>query len=746
MFTRTYDRLSSVIDEYRECFTKQQMNNETNDIVYNKNYKLLYNSTNDRFITILLHVDGIGLSNNNKESLWLLSCSIIELPPAIRIRRQNNLVLSMWISNEQPNIYLWLTQCIQQLSNLKEKGFPLRQGGRIKLKVYGVIADCPAMSLILNHISHVGNALNFSSDSVKAQRLQTNIRGRLGISILDQILDIPLPKGIIADYLHVTLLRHAKTVCLYIYKKFMKPKDRFILNEKMAAQRFPHFFQRTIRKLDEKGHKASEMRNLFLYCLLPMVRNLLKSDQAAHLGLFVTGIRIDFALKSIKVGDDIAPSNSTLDDLFDKTFIPHDLTKRRMTTQREKRIRRPRNVFSPSDIVVRPTHYLLYFDATQSYTITLSSSIHNITDDTAMLYIHGKKTYATIITKGTFETCENEYRQRIKASQENCSEDSESSDDENDDVAPSPISQRNHVSTFPLLSDQRMTSTQHRIRSSLDENNSCSDDDISEADGEEVRTLASEDTSIVNQQTTKTGKKRKSKKRTISNIKKRRTNEKQRTAGEIDNQRDANIVSTINIERTRMDPLKQIENHLTTFQNMVTKSLRKMEKKIDSHISSNIVQGCSTLDQYRTQKGEVFPDALMYNNQNLLNTPAKSLVDFSRKVLKMLYSQEELKTHLLPPKRAHLTRPALDENRFNILLEAIRIKFRLDADLLQKCFHDLIKTKLSNFLYEERRRAIRKTLRNKERALIKTLTQQTVDNFDEREEEETNCQIINHRI
>ncbi|CAF3488214.1 unnamed protein product [Rotaria socialis] len=600
-------------------------------------------------------------------------------------------------------------------------GFPLRQGGRIKLKFYGVIADCPAMSLILNHISHVGyfccwycmiegkhviskrqyyykknyktrNALNFSSDSVKAQRLQTNIRGRLGISILDQILDIPLPKGIIADYLHVTLLRHAKTVCLYIYKKFMKPKDRFILNGKMAAQRFPHFFQRTIRKLDEKGHKASEMRNLFLYCLLPMVRNLLKFDQAAHLSLFVTGIRIDFALKSIKVGDDIAPSNSTLDDLFDKTFKPHDLAK------------------SNNSVLI-----------------------------------------------GTFETCENEYRQRIKASQENCSEDAESSDDENDDVALSPISQRSHVSTFPLLSDQRMTSTQHRIRSSLDENNcqsdSCSDDDVSEADGKEVRTLASEDTSIVNQQTTKTGKKCKSKKRTTSNIKKRRTNEKQRTAGEIDNQRDANIVSTINIERTRMDPLKQIENHLTTFQNMVTKSLRKMEKKMDSHISSNIIQGCSTLDQCRTQKGKCFQTHLyvlhiMYNNQNLLNTPAKSLVDFSRKVLKVLYSQEELKPHLLPPKRAHLTRPALDENRFNILLEAIRIKFRLDADLLQKCFHDLIKTKLSNFLYEERRRAIRKTLRNKERALIKTLTQQTVDNFDEREEEEeeTNCQIINHKI
>ena len=140
------------------------------------------------------------------------------------------------------------------------------------------------MSLILNHTSHVGyyccwfckirgehvintrqyyykenyqtrDVLDFSSDSVAAQRLRTNVQGRLGVSILDQILDIPLPKSIIADYLHVTLLRHAKTICLYIYNKVMKPKGRFVLNKKMAAQRFPHFFQRTIRKLDEAGHK-----------------------------------------------------------------------------------------------------------------------------------------------------------------------------------------------------------------------------------------------------------------------------------------------------------------------------------------------------------------------------------------------------------------------------------------------------------------------------------------------------------
>lgn len=61
----------------------------------------------------------------------------------------------------------------------------------------------------------------------------------------------------------------------------------------------------------------------------------------------------------------------------------------------------------------------------------------------------------------------------------------------------------------------------------------------------------------------------------------------------------------------------------------------------------------------------------MYKNRNLLSTSAKSLVDFARKTLKLLFSPEELRTHLLPPKREHFKRPALDETRFNILLGKI---------------------------------------------------------------------------
>jgi hypothetical protein len=148
------------------------------------------------------------------------------------------------------------------------------------VKVYGIIGDCPALKLMLNHISHVGyyccwfckvegihvngkrqyyyqnnfpvrDSVNFLSDSKRAQYEKSNINGRLGISVLDKVVDIPLPKSIIADYLHVTLLRHGKTICQYLYKKIMKPHQRTALDKKMTKQRFPNFFNRKIRSLSD---------------------------------------------------------------------------------------------------------------------------------------------------------------------------------------------------------------------------------------------------------------------------------------------------------------------------------------------------------------------------------------------------------------------------------------------------------------------------------------------------------------
>ncbi|CAF4220339.1 unnamed protein product [Rotaria magnacalcarata] len=120
-------------------------------------------------------------------------------------------------------------------------------------------------------------------------------------------------------------------------------------------------------------------------------------------------------------------------------------------------------------------------------------------------------------------------------------------------------------------------------------------------------------------------------------------------------------------------------------------------------------QGFKTLDRYRSDKDQMFPPDFIYEGQNLLETSAK-----------------------------HLCKS---------VLEAIRIKFRLDQDLLQQCFNDLIKTKLSNFLYEERRREARRRLRDQERIYKQNMTQQNQSDLhaslNGEEEEESTHQSIN---
>ncbi|CAF4220322.1 unnamed protein product [Rotaria magnacalcarata] len=139
-----------------------------------------------------------------------------------------------------------------------------------------------------------------------------------------------------------------------------------------------------------------------------------------------------------------------------------------MATQREQRIRRPRKVFSPSDSFLRSTHYLLYFDATDSYHIALSSSVGNISGTTATLYIRGKKRFASIITSGSLHTCEDEQKKRTREFQQNEIEDQDEalshSEDENVNMVP-PSQQENSIHEFSASNLEQVPRTSHRVYS-----------------------------------------------------------------------------------------------------------------------------------------------------------------------------------------------------------------------------------------------------------------------------------------
>ncbi|UJR37028.1 hypothetical protein I4U23_029735 [Adineta vaga] len=97
--------------------------------------------------------------------------------------------------------------------------------------------------------------------------------------------------------------------------------------------------------------------------------------------------------------------------------------------------------------------------------------------------------------------------------------------------------------------------------------------------------------------------------------------------------------------------LQQLEKKFSSFS-------RKLNQMIPHAVHQN-------LDSYR-EKDEIFPKEVMYDNKNLLEIRARDIFDFGRKILKTLYTSEELGSSILPPARSHLARPSLDPVRFHL--------------------------------------------------------------------------------
>ena len=136
------------------------------------------------------------------------------------------------------------------------------------------------------------NAQSYLTDSTRADITGENVDGYLGTSILMEILDTPLPDAIMIDYLHVTLLRHTKTIVHDLYSR-LKPAERQNIDNRLKNQRFPYFFNRRMRPLKELAFiKGTELRNILFYGLIPLFTDYLSIDQMAHLCLYVCGIRL----------------------------------------------------------------------------------------------------------------------------------------------------------------------------------------------------------------------------------------------------------------------------------------------------------------------------------------------------------------------------------------------------------------------------------------------------------------------
>ncbi|CAF2038029.1 unnamed protein product [Rotaria magnacalcarata] len=317
------ERLEKNIDDYKEQINDNDDKEKAGDIPFQRLYQqLLKQNQKENLISLLLHLDGVGLTKSTKLKLWLFSGSIIELPSKLRYRRYNMIPMSIWVGYTEPQPDIWLQSIVNELKYLKSQDIIVKNNNKnYNLKVYGITGDCPALKKILNFIGHGGydccwlcyihgqytnrklqysyqrqlklrDTLTYLHESIEADQTKTRVNGHLGKSILEDLLDVKLPDSIVVDYMHTTLLGHSKAIFSAIYYK-LAPLQRSVWNYQLKSQQFPHFFNRKVRPFTEFAHvKATELRNLLFYCLLPNLQTLLPLEKLAHLALYVCSIRL----------------------------------------------------------------------------------------------------------------------------------------------------------------------------------------------------------------------------------------------------------------------------------------------------------------------------------------------------------------------------------------------------------------------------------------------------------------------
>ncbi|CAF3343714.1 unnamed protein product [Rotaria socialis] len=94
----------------------------------------------------------------------------------------------------------------------------------------------------------------------------------------------------------------------------------------------------------------------------------------------------------------------------------------------------------------------------------------------------------------------------------------------------------------------------------------------------------------------------------------------------------------------------------------------------------------------------------MYKDLNLSHIRGKTIGDYARQVLRAIFSHEELLSSILPPGGQQFIRKPLDSGRFEFLHNTMRVKYRISADRYDEFSGKLVRSKLVDFLADERKR------------------------------------------
>ncbi|CAM4947269.1 unnamed protein product [Rotaria socialis] len=149
------------------------------------------------------------------------------------------------------------------------------------------------------------------------------------------------------------------------------------------------------------------------------------------------------------------------------------------------------------------------------------------------------------------------------------------------------------------------------------------------------------------------------------------------------------------------------------------RSLKKTVSKLTKTVEYLTIPSSPKNDQlssYRDENDkENFQDEIPWDGKNLLKVTGRDIGDYARKLLDILCTTQELQSSILPSQAAHLyQKEVLGEDRFKILNDAVRVKYRLSEDGYRQYYTNTLRVKLSRYLYDQGSRKLKQAGNNQQ--------------------------------
>lgn len=369
---------------------------------------------------------------------------------------------------------------------------------------------------------------------------------------------------------------------------------------------------------------------------------------------------------------------------------------------RGKRTVKKRTIYSPSESM-HPDYHLIYVPRLERNFVLKATNVKKISNDQVSLKVLGEEYTGELIMTGSRALCDSEYNSRRSFRKPDTVDYSNSDSDENialDEASfsrtPFRASQKRRL-VFSATPQPRRAKYTHSTRDDAIYMNN----QIDESNRSRSEITLNHNTTSDNQ-----------------------LNQRQSAVN------DRSLVDTDSENENTLQT--KIDHHVDKKMDRLLASLYKkldfVTKKMQQ-ISQSSGYLESQMSIYRNEK-DTFPDRVMFNEINLLEIHAKNPGDYGRRLLRILYTENELKTCMLPSSVSdRYLKPKLNETRFNILNSAMRVKYRIGEHHYQEFYKNLVRKKLGDFLLEEERRARIKSRRvlDQGRTVNDVNREQTID-------------------